>query len=319
MARNGRQAIVGVGLTAVVGFVLGFASIAFACSPRCCFGTLIQNVGPANSKVAVQGSQFSNANAEIRWGSTTGPLLATATGDSWTRTITIPSAAPGFYSVKVLGVDAVTGAVVDYTAPTFKVTASASASPASDPVVGPTAPPVSQTDANQPSTAQAPAASTSVAPEPAGASAASSAAASSAASSPAASSPAASSAGGSAVATAPAQPNSPTNRPVAAGPARPAASQASAAVATPATAAAPVQPATTAPVTPTASAAPGEVQPLPQPWSPSLRSDAGLTSSSQSNGSLHAGTAMLAVGTAGLFAMAAIVVSRRRSLRTVKN
>ncbi|HEX2700013.1 MAG TPA: hypothetical protein VHM89_07385 [Acidimicrobiales bacterium] len=131
--------VAGVGVAAVL---LVATSTAFACSPRCCFASLVQTAGPTKSEVTVRGTMFGSLRAEVRWGSATGQLLANATGDAWTRTITIPEEAPDFYAVVVQGIDP-TGAVVDSTAPTFHVTGASSDTATSPTTIPPTIEPPS--------------------------------------------------------------------------------------------------------------------------------------------------------------------------------
>jgi hypothetical protein len=56
--------------------------------------------------VTVEGNLFySDQTVEIRWGSATGPLLATATGSNFSTKVTIPSAPPGFGYIVATGSD----------------------------------------------------------------------------------------------------------------------------------------------------------------------------------------------------------------------
>lgn len=81
------------------------AGIAFACSPQANMA-LDQTSGAAGAQVVVSGSAFeTDGPVEVRWGSARGPILATATGPSFSTAVTIPQASPGVYAIIAVGYD----------------------------------------------------------------------------------------------------------------------------------------------------------------------------------------------------------------------
>jgi len=147
-----------LGGVAVVAAIVALAGASFACSPSCCFATLVQDAGPSQSRVTVQGTMYGTSPVEIRWGSTTGALLATPTGSSWSQVVTIPNADPGYYSVVVIGIDPVSHTQV-LSSPTFHVTGASTTEPATG---GTSDSPSAATPSPSPSSSgDAPAASTS--------------------------------------------------------------------------------------------------------------------------------------------------------------
>ena len=315
--RASRAWLVGIGLGAAT--VVATASLAFACSPRCCVGALLSTSGPADSTVQVRGTEFGGTTAEIRWASNDGALLATATGNDWTRTITVPRVAPGFYSIVVLGRDPVTNEVVDQTAPTFRVTGVV-AEPA------PTGDVASAPDANNPPAGTGPT-NELASPEPAPATAQSAAqSASSSASAPSV-----------AVAAADPVPVSPRNdspatdritAPISrtAGQARvtgPGSATPIPPAAGPAAAAIPAVPAvaTAAPlgVVPNQVATPSSLDALPAPWrsTSALDGSARIDVSARQHGPLGLGLGFLALGSVGLFGAMIVLAVRRGRVKAL--
>jgi hypothetical protein len=79
--------------------------LAYACTPQANIHT--DTSGVAGTRVLVSGDEFAPAGrVDIHWGSTTGPVLATATGPSFRTSVTIPEAPPGVYTIVALGLDA---------------------------------------------------------------------------------------------------------------------------------------------------------------------------------------------------------------------
>lgn len=91
-----RILIGGIGVLAVV---LATVSFAWACVPQGAFD-LSPSTGAAGTQVTALGNNFPPGPVEIRWGSRQGTLLATATGPSFSISVTIPSGlSPGVYYV----------------------------------------------------------------------------------------------------------------------------------------------------------------------------------------------------------------------------
>ena len=93
-----------LGSVAAPAVVLVAVSLAWACVPQ---GSLILNPtkGPAGSQVMASGNGFPADTVEIRWGSRTGPLLATTQGPAFNNVpITIPgTATAGVHYVNASG------------------------------------------------------------------------------------------------------------------------------------------------------------------------------------------------------------------------
>ena len=118
-----------LGSIAAPAVVLAVVSLAWACVPQGAFN-VNPNKGPAGSQVAASGSNFPAGNTiEIRWGSRTGPILATATGPAFSNVpITIPASAPqGIHFISASG----TGEHADHSATdvSFEVTAQSTPPP----------------------------------------------------------------------------------------------------------------------------------------------------------------------------------------------
>jgi len=78
--------------------VFAAASLAWACTPQA-FLVLSPNAGPAGTSRTATSAAFSDSPVELRWGSSSGPVLATGSGPSFSASFTVPSAAPGYYTV----------------------------------------------------------------------------------------------------------------------------------------------------------------------------------------------------------------------------
>jgi len=75
------------------------ASFAWACSPQSTIFPTGPQSGAAGSRIAVQGTVNASGSAEIRWNSSTGPVIGSTplTGNSFSIEATIPPASPGVY------------------------------------------------------------------------------------------------------------------------------------------------------------------------------------------------------------------------------
>ncbi|HET7487136.1 MAG TPA: hypothetical protein VFJ85_04360 [Acidimicrobiales bacterium] len=123
----------------------------WACSGVAMLDPLTPAAAARGSEVVVSGRAWSTVPAaspstegsttaatvgtvEIRWGGTTGPLLATVSPvpDTWSQKITVPAAEPGFYPVVAVG-RAADGTVLARTTETLEVLGSADASTAAAP------------------------------------------------------------------------------------------------------------------------------------------------------------------------------------------
>ncbi len=121
-----------LGSIAAPAVALAAVSLAWACVPQGSFN-INPNQGAAGSQVAASGSGFESGPVEIRWESRTGPLLATATGPSFSNvSVTIPaSAEPGIHYLSAAN----TGEHADHsaTAVSFEVTGAAAPQPGAPP------------------------------------------------------------------------------------------------------------------------------------------------------------------------------------------
>ncbi len=73
---------------------------AWACVPQPLISVQPRASGPSGSDVTVEALAVSGA-AEIRWNGVDGPLLATATGPSFSVPVSLPDAPPGLYAIVV--------------------------------------------------------------------------------------------------------------------------------------------------------------------------------------------------------------------------
>lgn len=79
--------------------------------------------GRAAARVLVEGGGFEpDGPVEIRWNSATGPLLASASGSTFSTAVTVPDVSPGPYTVVAVGYDN-QGKVAGRAARAFQVTA----------------------------------------------------------------------------------------------------------------------------------------------------------------------------------------------------
>lgn len=129
IVRNRR--ILAVAAAAMLGVAGLAAQAAWACVPQPLVYVEPMSSGPAGSQVTVTASAISG-DAEIRWNSSQGPQLATATGPHFSVPVTVPAdAQQGLYSVLVLS-RAPGGAVTGSGQAAFLVTA-----PGGSPTGGP--------------------------------------------------------------------------------------------------------------------------------------------------------------------------------------
>jgi hypothetical protein len=82
--------------TTGLGAVLATCSVAWAAAASF---SVSPSSGPGGTTVQATGSGFPSAPVEIRWGSHHGTLLETALGPDFSVPVTIPTAAPGIYSL----------------------------------------------------------------------------------------------------------------------------------------------------------------------------------------------------------------------------
>lgn len=98
MDRMARRAICAALAVAALG--LAGAALAWACTPNSYVTFTGPDSGPPGTQTTLNGQYFSaGAAVEIRGGSESGPLLATATGPSFNVGLTIPDVPPGVYYI----------------------------------------------------------------------------------------------------------------------------------------------------------------------------------------------------------------------------
>ncbi len=86
----------------VVGFLLA-SSTSWACVPQARLVFLEpRSSGPSGSEITVSGVGFDPTDIEIRWNTSDGERLASATGPDFSAQVTIPTVEPGLYGVIVL-------------------------------------------------------------------------------------------------------------------------------------------------------------------------------------------------------------------------
>lgn len=138
------------------------AGAAWACTPYAAISVSPQQ-GPAGSQLTVEGRAFRNSHAvEIRWGSADGPVLATATGPSFSAPVTVPDADPGVHTIVALQRTSHGSATGGRGAAQFEVTEAAAAAGQSP------APAPGQAPAPAPAAQEPPARAADPAPAPAG-------------------------------------------------------------------------------------------------------------------------------------------------------
>lgn len=115
---TGPRRLLTVGI-ATLAVPLSVPIVAHACSITTSI-SLSPTSGQARSVTTVYGAGFAAGPVQVRWGSPTGPLLATAQGPTIAVPITVPNVAPGPYYV-----DAMDGVGdVDFVSAVFSVTVS---------------------------------------------------------------------------------------------------------------------------------------------------------------------------------------------------
>lgn len=114
----------GVFLAGLAAATLAAASVAWACTAYANI-SITPQTGPPGSEMTVQGRAFAEPATsnpvEIRWGSATGPVLATAPGPSFSVPVTVPDADPGVHTVVALQRDK-QGTLLGRTSAQFEVT-----------------------------------------------------------------------------------------------------------------------------------------------------------------------------------------------------
>ncbi len=129
---------------ASAGFALGSAALAWACVPAS-YLWMEPASGQSGQSVAIHGQQFEGGSVEVRWGSETGPLLATAPTANFTVTVEIPNAAAGVYIVLAI-TRRPDGSIREWARTPFEVTGSSSQVPASSSEGAGSSPPVAWSD-----------------------------------------------------------------------------------------------------------------------------------------------------------------------------
>ncbi len=71
---------------------IGLASVAWACTPQAGFA-ITPRSGEAGATVSVAGERFGEGPVEVRWGRSSGPLLAVASGPTFATQVRVPSGA----------------------------------------------------------------------------------------------------------------------------------------------------------------------------------------------------------------------------------
>lgn len=126
---------VGYGVIAAALLVLGWASVAFACSvlPQVSYSLLPESATPG-STVVVEGQNVrTQAQVEIRWNGVGGKVLALATpvNGAFSVPVQVPEATPGIYSLMLVTDNAGVGRTA------FEVVGSATTAPKPQPAPHP--------------------------------------------------------------------------------------------------------------------------------------------------------------------------------------
>ncbi len=126
------------GIMALGLLTLGLIAVspAAACLPQARLVTVLPLAsGPSGSHVRVEGVGFDPApnTVDVRWNSSDGPALATATGPDFAVEVTIPEATAGLYGIIVLS-RSPDGAVGNAGSASFQVTGPAAETGSSSPV-----------------------------------------------------------------------------------------------------------------------------------------------------------------------------------------
>lgn len=104
-ASRGRRNIV-VALTAVAS-PLVWVALALACTPHASLSLTTADgvVAQPGAVATVTGNAFGAGRVDVRWDSTSGAVLATTRGPSFSVSITVPAAEPGYHNVVAIGHD----------------------------------------------------------------------------------------------------------------------------------------------------------------------------------------------------------------------
>lgn len=94
MRRGVATAIVGALACAVMA-----AGLAWACTPQAQFTRFAPTSGGPGTQVTVTGTNFTDQPVTIHWGSASGPVIGTASGPSFTTTVTVPQAPGDVYAI----------------------------------------------------------------------------------------------------------------------------------------------------------------------------------------------------------------------------
>ncbi|MGH9152218.1 MAG: hypothetical protein ACRD03_07460, partial [Acidimicrobiales bacterium] len=113
----------GMAAMVVAALATGGSAMAWACTPSAHLVPISPATGEVGSRITVAGRAFHAAEVAIHWGGADGPLLATATGPSFSVPVTVPPAAPGVYLVVAIQAGSTNPAE------TFEVTASPEPAP----------------------------------------------------------------------------------------------------------------------------------------------------------------------------------------------
>lgn len=125
---SSRSAAVAFGIAVIL---LTAAATAWACVPQPVLSVQPLASGPPGFQATVEGANFEGGRVELRWNALDGPLLASATGGSFTVQVNIPDAADGLYALVALErrQDGSVGGVARTAFQLARSTASSAASP----------------------------------------------------------------------------------------------------------------------------------------------------------------------------------------------
>lgn len=129
---SGRTRRIWFSTVAVVAGCLSLAALAWACTPEATL-QMTASSGAPGTPLTFTGSRFANGPVQIRMDSTTSAPIATATGPSFSVTITVPNTTPGYHVFGAVGEDS-SGNVTGESSVAFKVTGSAAPAPPTAPV-----------------------------------------------------------------------------------------------------------------------------------------------------------------------------------------
>lgn len=117
---SGKTRTVALGLGFGAALVMGLGSLAWACTSQAWVGKITPGAGPAGTRATVTGENFVVGPVEIRWNTSNGPLLTTATGPRFSVAVTIPDARPDVYPVVAISRQG--GRIVGQSSTAFEVT-----------------------------------------------------------------------------------------------------------------------------------------------------------------------------------------------------